>query len=235
MKITTISHMVLKEYKKHFLFSISMFIILDFIYINFVGLSINRTNAYMFWIGGYENIQYTFATALLKISNIALIFLTIGRVVEKTAEDIMVYILPRVGSYGKFIRKFTFVILMFGIMMILCSHIIYYLLAGILLSKLKIVFLYFAFDIIGFVGIILLYMILNNVYQLENSLLYIIGLYVVNTILPFPMLIATSTIQFIKLKNQIGIVFPIIAVIVIDILLFCCYGYFIKKRSVSIC
>lgn len=119
--------------------------------------------------------------------------------------------------------------------MILCSHIIYYLLAGILLSKLKIVFLYFAFDIIGFVGIILLYMILNNVYQLENSLLYIIGLYVVNTILPFPMLIATSTIQFIKLKNQIGIVFPIIAMIIIDILLFCCYGYFIKKRSVSIC
>ena len=47
MKITTISHMVLKEYKKHFLFSISMFIILDFIYINFVGLSINRTNAYI--------------------------------------------------------------------------------------------------------------------------------------------------------------------------------------------
>ena len=51
--------------------------------------------------------KYTvyFATALLKISNIALIFLTMGRVVEKTAEDIMVLYLLGLEVMGSLLEN----------------------------------------------------------------------------------------------------------------------------------
>lgn len=96
------------------------------------------------------------------------------------------------------------------------------------------ILLYLLFDILGFIGISLVYIIANNIFMLENSIIYIIAIYIINTILPVPILIGTSTIQFANIFNKIGY-FVFFILIGLDIILAFCYEWFLKQRRVVIC
>lgn len=90
-------------------------------------------------------------------------------------------------------------------------------------------------DDLGFLGIMILYIILDDCYSAENSFMYIIVIYTLNTILPIPILPAMSTVRFWVLRSQIGIVPILLLIIGMDLAVAVFYGVLIKKRRVNVC
>lgn len=66
MKIKTLSKLIFDEYFKYIIFSIMLIILIDFIFINFTGLSIDKENGYIYWLGGNETISMGLRIILLK-------------------------------------------------------------------------------------------------------------------------------------------------------------------------
>ena len=90
-------------------------------------------------------------------------------------------------------------------------------------------------DCLGLVGVIVVFIIFDNVLMIDNSFLYVIFVYVLNTVVPKPILIAFSTAKYIELRERIGWwgIFSIIMIIdAILITFFCCL---ISKRRVNVC
>lgn len=197
MKIKTLSKLIFDEYFKYIIFSIMLIILIDFIFINFTGLSIDKENGYIYWLGGNETISMGLRIILLKALNISIIFLTIGRIIEEVSRTIMVYVFSRITNYSKFLWQYFSIIVMIGLILLTASHIIYYIFIGLPIDKLWIIFSYLLFDYLGFISIITIYFMLNNAFLFENSFLIIIIIYMLNTILPIPIIFATSTVKYI--------------------------------------
>ncbi len=234
MKIHNISRLIYSEYKRNILACLISIIIFDYIYIKFIGLNITPENSYISWIGYSEVLSQSLSSILLKLFNISMVFVAVFKIMEKMKENIIIYMLSRVSSYKSFVRKFTYIVILLGTSLVFISHLLYYILAGISFEHIDMIFLYLFFDILGFIGISLVYIIINNIFELENSIIYIIAIYVINTISPIPILIGTTTIQFANLFNKIGY-FIFFILIGLDILLIFCYEWFLKKRRVIIC
>ncbi len=234
MKILNINRLIYSEYKKNILICLIWIIIFDYIYLEFIDLKITSENSYITWVGYSEVLSQSLSGILLKLFNISMVFSTVFKIMEKMKEDIIIYMLSRVSSYKSFVRKFTYLVILLGMSLVFISHAVYYILAGINFEHIDMILFYLIFDILGFVGISLVYIIANNIFELENSMIYIIAIYVVNTILPIPILIGTSTLQFANLLNKIGY-FIFFILIGLDVLLICCYERFLRRRRVIIC
>ena len=161
MKIKTLSKLIFDEYFKYIIFSIMLFILIDFIFINFTGLSIDKENGYIYWLGGNETISMGLRIILLKALNISIIFLTIGRIIEEVSRTIMVYVFSRITNYSKFLWQYFSIIVMIGLILLTASHIIYYIFIGLPIDKLWIIFSYLLFDYLGFISPFLDFLTIN--------------------------------------------------------------------------
>ena len=81
----------------------------------------------------------------------------------------------------------------------------------------------------------LLYIILNNCYSLENSYLYILAVYALNTVFAVPILFAMSTVRFIILKSRIAAAPLFLLLVGMNLVAASFYYVLIKRRSVNIC
>ena len=98
-----------------------LIILIDFIFINFTGLSIDKENGYIYWLGGNETISMGLRIILLKTLNISIIFLTIGRIIEEVSRTIMVYVFSRITNYSKFLWQYFSIIVMIGLILLTAS------------------------------------------------------------------------------------------------------------------
>ena len=235
MKIKTLSKLIFDEYFKYFIFSIMLIILIDFIFINFTGLSIDKENGYIYWLGGNETISMGLRIILLKTLNISIIFLTIGRIIEEVSRNIMIYVFSRITNYSKFLWQYFSIIVMIGLILLTASHIIYYIFIGLPIDKLWIIFSYLLFDCLGFISIITIYFMLNNAFLFENSFLIIITIYMLNTILPIPIIFATSTVKYILIINQIHIAILFALILLFDFILIICLKKLIQEKRFNLC
>ena len=234
MKVMTLFKIIIKEFKKDILISIILFALVDFTYVNFTGVLFNEESSSILWQGGNDS-YFGFSTLLLKLLNVSIVFITVGKTVDKLSSDIMIYILSRISDYKKFIYAYSAVVIILGEILLTISHIVYYCFAGFYLEQAASSLFYLAMDDFGFLGIMILYIILNDCYSAENSFMYIIVVYILNTILPIPILPAMSTVRFLVLKSRIGIAPILLLIIGMDLGLAVFYGVLIKKRRVNIC
>lgn len=70
---------------------------------------------------------------------------------------------------------------------------------------------------------------------LENSFMYIIAIYVLNTVLPVPILFAMSTVRFFILKSRIAVVPLFLLLVGMDLAVVSFYYVLIKRRRINIC
>lgn len=235
MNVLTLFKIIVKEFKKDILISIILFALVDFTYVNFTGAIFNEESSSILWQGGNDIYFFGFSTLLLKLLNVSIVFITVGKIVDKLSSDIMIYILSRISDYKKFVYAYSAVVIILGEILLTISHIVYYCFSGIYLEQTVSSLFYLAMDDLGFIGIMILYIILNDCYSTENSFVYIIAVYILNTILPIPILPALSTVRFLALRSQIGIVLIVILIVGMDLSIAIFYGVLIRKRRVNIC
>ena len=235
MKVMTLFKIIVKEFKKDILISIILFALVDFLYVNFTGVLLNEESSSILWQGGNDIYFFGFSTLLLKLLNVSVVFITVGKIVDKLSSDIMIYILARITDYRRFIYAYSAVVIILGEILLTVSHIMYYCFAGFYLEQAASSLFYLLMDDLGFLGIIILYIILNDCYFLENSFMYMTAVYLVNTVLPIPILPAMSTVKFLALKSRIGIIPILLLIIGMDLAVAVFYGVLIKKRRVNVC
>ena len=235
MKVMTLFKIIIKEFKKDILISIILFALVDFIYVNFTGVLLNEESSSILWQGGNDIYFFGFSTVLLKLLNVSIVFITVGKVVDKLSSDIMIYILARITDYRKFIYAYSAVVIILGELLLTISHIVFYCFAGFYLEQAASSLFYLLADGLGFGGIMILYIILNDCYFIENSFMYIIAVYILNTVLPIPILPAMSTVRFLVLRSRIGILPILLLIIGMDLTVAVFYGVSIKKRRVNVC
>lgn len=235
MKLTILSKMIVSEHAKEIVLSICLFAIIDVVFIYFTGMEVNKENGYIYWVGGNETIPVNLNMLLLKILNSSVIFLVVGRIIDNMSRNRMVYIFSRLSSYSGFLKQFSLVITIIGLLLLVGSHAVYYVFAGVSMTHLHVIVHYLLFDCFGFIGMSIVYLILNNVFLLENSFLPIIAIYLMNTMLPVPVIIAGSTISFIELSNEVTVRILFLMVVFLDILLLCGYSKLVKRKRVNVC
>ncbi len=235
MKVYILFKIIVKEFRKNIFISVFLFVLVDFLYANFTGVSLNRENGAILWQGGNAVYTLNLSTVLLKLLNISLVFITAGKIADKLSGDIMIYILARITNYRKFVVSYSAVVIMLGEILLTVSHIVYYCFAGFYLEQAPSNLLYLLMDGLGFFGIMILYMILNNCCSLENSFAYIIVIYLLNTVLPLPILPAMSTVRFLILKNQFTTVPLLLLTAGMDMIAAGIYLVLIRKKRVNIC
>lgn len=235
MKVAALFKIIVKEFRKDIFLSILLLAIVDFVYANFTGVQLDRESGMILWQGGNDVYVLGLNTVLLKLINISIVFLTAGKIADKLTSDIMIYLLARITDYKKFIHAYSMVIMIVGEILLTVSHIVYYCFAGFYLEQAVSGLLYLLLDILGFGGIMILYIILKNCCSLENSFIYMIAAYVLNTVLPVPNLLAMSTVRFWVLKSQTTIVLLFLSVAGMDLIVAFCYNQLIKKRRVNVC
>ena len=235
MKVRTLFKIIVKEFRKDIFISLLLFVLVDFIYANFTGVEFNKESGSILWQGGNDIYMLGFNTVLLKLLNISIVFITVGKITDKISSDVMIYILARVTNYRKFICAYSIVIVVLGEILLTVSHIVYYCFAGFYSEQVISGFLYLLMDASGFLGMMILYIVLNNCYSLENSFTYMIAVYLLNTVLPVPILPAMSTVRFSILINRIPIVSVLLLIIGIDLMAAVFYYELIKRRRVNVC
>lgn len=235
MNMLTLFKIVVKEFKKDIFISILLFILVDFIYANFTGVQFNGESGSILWQGGNDTYFFGFSTILLKILNVSVVFITVGKIVDKLSSDIMVYILSRISDYKKFIYAYSAVVIILGEILLTVSHLVYYCFAGFYPEQAASGLFYLLTDDLGFGGVMILYIILSDCFFLENSFLYLIAVYLLNTVLPIPILPAVSTVRFPALKSRIGTIPVLLLIIGMDLGLAVFYGVLIKKRRINVC
>lgn len=235
MKVFSLVKIIVKEFRRDIFISILLLALVDFVYANFTVAQLNWENGLILWQGGNDIYMLGINTVLLKLLNVSIVFITVGKIADKISSDIMVYILARVNDYRKFICAYSTVLIILGVILLTVSHIVYYCFAGFSLEQAVSSLLYLIMDGAGFVGMMIIYIILNNCYSLENSFMYIIAVYLLNTVLPVPILLAMSTVRFLILKSQIEIVPLLLMIIGMDLTVVIYYYVLIKRRRVNIC
>lgn len=101
MKVFPLFKIIAKEFKKDIFISIFLLVLADFIYVNFTGVHLNKESGLILWQGGNDTYLFNLSTVILKILNISIVFITVGKIIDKLSSDIMVYILARITNYNK--------------------------------------------------------------------------------------------------------------------------------------
>lgn len=234
MQVASLIKLLSKEYKKSIFISFLLFVIVDFVFLNFTGLNTDHISGTVLWLGG-EEYRMALSTILLKLLNVSIIFITVGKITEKLTSDVILYIMVRTSDYKKFLLGFTFVLVLLVCIMEIASHFIFYGLAGISKTHILYSLEYLLFECLGTSGMLILYIILNNVFMAENGILYILGIYALNILLPFPIVLATSTMNFIGMVSEHGVAMLLVLTVLLDIIIMAAYLHLILKRRISVC
>ena len=235
MKVPALFKTIVKEFKRDIFISILLLALVDFIYVNFTGIQHNGESGMILWQGGNDKYPFDLRTVLLKLLNISIVFITVGKIADKISSDIILYILARITNYKKFICSYSIVIIVLGEILFTAFHLVYYCFAGVYSEQVRSCFFYYLMDVLGFLGMMILYIVLNNCYSLENSFTYMIAVYLLNTVLPVPVLPAMSTVRFLSITNQIPIVLLLLLVLGTDLIVGIFYYELIKRRRVNVC
>ena len=235
MKLKTLSLLVFKEYHRYLLLSVGFLFLNVIFYIFSNQLNLTSEDYYLNWFNLGERLNYGILEILLKLLNVSIIFLSIGKIIDKLAENHMIYIFARNKSYPSLLFKLSFIIILIAIVLLSVAHIFYSLITGIFLIDPLKIFIYLVIDILGFISIILIYMILARVFLIEHSFLIILIIYIANIFSPYPLLIAITTSKFLLIESTLGTPIIILINLIISLIMMAIYYYIIKKRRINIC
>ena len=98
MKVFALFKIIIKEFKRDLFISILLMVLVDFLYANFTGIRLNRENGMILWQGGNDRYPLSFSMLLLKLTNISIVFITVGKIADKISGDIMISILARITN-----------------------------------------------------------------------------------------------------------------------------------------
>ncbi len=235
MKLKTLSLLVFKEHYRYLVLSVGFLFLNVIFYIFSKQLNFSSEDYYLNWFNLGDGSNFGILEVLLKLINISIIFLSIGKIIDKLAKNHMIYIFARNSSYSSLLFKLTFIIILIAIVLLSIAHIFYSLFTGILLAHPLKIFTYLLIDIIGFISIVLIYIILARVFVIEHSFLLILILYIANIFSPYPILLTISTTKFLSLNNTLGIVTIILINLITSLIIMTIYYYIVKKRRINIC
>lgn len=235
MTIVTLNRIILKEFKRHFILTIALFIVTYLCYLKITNKYIDSNTAYIFWMGGDINHPISLNTVMLKLIIVCIIFLLIGKISNKLRSEVTQYILCRIGSYYIFTKAFIMLLCIYGIILIIISHSIYFLLAGIPSDILTLEFMYLLHECTGFIGVVFLYVILQNVFLIDNSYLIVVVIYILNTVFPVPISIAGASIKFIAIQQNGYLILLFITTILMDLVIILFTHYLMKRKDFVIC
>lgn len=233
MKIKVINQLIMKEYKNYFYCTVLLLIVVDLIFKFFGGLYISPHTASIYWLGGDKTHSIPLSFLLLKLVNISILFLIVGRMMNKLKEDIMMYVLSRIRNYYGFMKRFTILLFVYGVILVIISHLLFYCVFGLSLDRVDLAFWYLLIDCLGFVGMLAFYIILENGFSIENSYLVVLVLYILNTIVPIPIIIASSTLHFMKYQ-QYPLQF-VCLILCVDVIILLFYRRLLKKKEILLC
>ncbi|MCM1026904.1 MAG: hypothetical protein NC432_10745 [Roseburia sp.] len=234
-KTSTLFKIMAKEFRKDIVFSVFLMVCVDFIYANFTGIRLAGESGMILWQGGNDANPFGFSTVLLKLLNVSIVLVAVGKMADQLSDRMMLYILARITDYRRFLYAYSAVIFLSGEALLTVSHIVYACFAGFGPEQAAPSLFYLLMDDLGFAGILMLYIILQNVFSVENSFLYILAVYLLHTVLPFPILPAMSTVRFFELKGRIGNLAVILFIAGMDLVIAIIYHMFIQKRRVDLC
>lgn len=235
MKVSALFKIIAKEFKRDLFLSVLLLALVDFIYADFTGIPLTRESGTILWQGGNHVYLAGLSTVLLKLFNVSIVFIAAGKIEDKLSDHIMIYLLARAGNYSKFISGYTVTVIIVGEILLVLSHILYYCFAGFYPEQAASAFSYLMLDCLGFPSIMILYFIFNRCRSLDNSYLYILGIYMLNTVLPIPILPAMATVKFFTLKSRTEMVPLCLLLMGTDLIAVVYYNVLIKRRRVSIC
>lgn len=232
MKIGRLNKMLMMGYAKLFVLILAGFLLIDFIYCRILSNSINTL--YLHWMCGAAGESLSMATVILKILNTALIFLYVGNVCERFSGRYMMQVFSRITKYVPFIFKLIILLIFYALLLLFCSHCIFYCVSGSA-PDFSDMLMYYLLDGLSLSGLILLYIILNNSYVREHSLLYIMGILVANTVSPIPIPLAVSTLKYVEMLEYTGYGVMLLSTAVCVALIIGIYVYSVSRRRLCIC
>lgn len=235
MKVSALFKIIVREFRRELFGAVLLLALVDFLYANFTGISLAGESGTILWQGGNEVYLAGFSTVLVKLLNVSIIFITIGKIADKLSGDLMVYLLARAADYRKFILAYTAAAALLGEMLLVLSHLLYYCFAGFYPEQAASAVSYLVMDCLGFPGMLILYFILHYCCFLENGFLYLMGIYLLNTVLPVPILPAMSTVKFVALRSRIPLGSLGLLLLGTDLIAAVCYEVLIKRRRVNLC
>ena len=235
MAIVTINKIILKEFKKDFICTLGLFIVTYLCFLKFTNNYIDSNTAFVFWMGGDTEHPMSFNMVLLKLISISIVFLLIGKISNKLQSEVTQYILCRIGSYRLFAKSFIILLFIYGIVLIAISHLIYFLLTGIPKNYFALEVIYLLYECMGFIGIITIYIILQNVFLINNSFLIIMIIYILNTVSPIPISIAGASVKFLEIQQNGYLMILFIATILIDLIIIALMYYLMKREDFVLC
>ncbi len=232
MKIRQLNKVLTIEYAKLFVLILSGFLLIDFIYCRIFSNSINTL--YLHWMCGAANEPLSIAMLILKISNVSLIFLYVGNICDRFWGRYMMQVFSRITKQVPFVLKFTLLLVLHALLLLFCSYCIFYCTCGSM-PDFNNMLAYYLLDGLSLCGLILIYIMLNNSYMREHSLLYIMGILVANTVSPIPIPLAVSTLKYLEMLEYIGYRIMLLSTVVCVSLVIGIYVYSVSRRRLCIC
>lgn len=241
-KILKINRILLKENKKYLICFICTALLLSLFYFKFCNTSTDSRKILLSWMGGSAEQIYSFSILILKMSFISLIFIYIGRIIDQIKNNLIFYLAPRIGNNKKVIISLALVIIMQGILLVIAFQVAFFIAFAVFIHDINalikitnVLFSYIVIECISMTGVILIYMIIDIIFKINNSLLIIIALYIINSVIPHNIPVATFTGRLGGLycngkMMQFGFLVCATTIIITIVFIF-----LIDKRKVELC
>jgi hypothetical protein len=241
-KILNLNKILLEENKMYFLSSICMVLLLSLLYFRFSNISTDSKEILIDWMGGSAEQSYSFSILVLKMSFISIIFIYLGRIIDELRSNLLYFLAPRLGNVKNVIISFILPVLLHGILLVIIFEVAFLIALVINIHDCKALInitygfiSYIIIECISMAGVILIYLIMELVFAVNNAILIIIALYLVNSIVPYniPIAIFTSKLGDMYCNGKIiqfGF-YIFISTIVIAFIFKC----LIDKREVKLC
>lgn len=242
VKILNLNKILLIENVRNLLGSIFMVSLLSIFYFEFCNISTDSRNVLLDWMGGSAGQSYSFSILALKMSFISIIFIYLSHIIDQLKSYFIYYLTPRFGNVKKVIINFILPIILQGILLDTIFELVFLVTLIINLHDFNVIInilfdfiSYIVIECISMIGVILIYIIMELMFTINNSILIIIALYLVNSIIPYnlPIAIFTSRLGAIyyngKMK-QFGF-FICLSTIVITLI----FKLLIDKKEIKLC
>lgn len=192
---------VWKEYKINFALSCIIFLMVDSIYVHVLMKYQNSFDGLWMWLGGTKENLIGLAMIILKLIHISTIFIFTGKVMEKLDGEFVYFLISRTGNYQQYVKCFVSLILGYALLLSMLSNLSHGIISNMLRSNFGLLFEYTMMEMLGMIGVMLLYLSFEYGIQFDYSLLVILGFYTLNTVVPIDIPILVSTSVFYKIKT----------------------------------
>lgn len=242
MKIMNLNQILLKENRRFLLSLVCLVFILCLLYLEVCNSSTDGRKILFVWFGSTVGQIYSFSILVLKMCFVSITFIYIGRIIEQLKSNFIYYLAPRLGNIRRVVVYFAFPIILQGVILAVVFELAFFIAVVIYANNFNLLITiinqfisYTIIECISMIGVILIYMILEFVFAINNSILIIVTLYLINSIVPYNFPIAIFTSRLGNLYYNGGIAEFGFIVCISTLLIACIFIFFIRKKEIKLC